>query len=215
MERLPEKKEISNYIIQSSEDEIKRIAFELHEGVGQTLYSVFTGMQLLEANMTDHESKHHVHEMNEILEKTIQEIRFLSVELHPPTLSSLGFLPALKSYLNLYKATYGILVEVEQVGQEILLPERHRIMLFRVCQEALGNIAKYADTHQVHIKLEWEKHGVAIVICDEGIGFDVEKNRHKPGLAVMYERMKLIGGNCVITSTLGKGTTIQLELPLQ
>ncbi|TKC19399.1 sensor histidine kinase [Robertmurraya kyonggiensis] len=215
MKRLPEKKEISNYIIQSSEDEIKRIALELHEGVGQTLYSVFTGIQLLEANMTDHESKRHVHEMNEILEKTIQEIRFLSVELHPPTLSSLGLLPALKSYVNLYKATYGILVEVEQVGQEKPLPERHRIMLFRVCQEALGNIAKYADTHQVEIKVNWEKDTVAIVITDYGIGFDVELNRDKPGLAVMHERMKLIGGNCVITSTLGKGTTIQLNLPLQ
>lgn len=215
MECLSEKKEISNYIIQSSEDEIKRIALELHEGVGQTLYSVFTGMQLLEANMTDHESKRHVHEMKEVLEKTIQEIRFLSVELHPPTLSSFGFLPALKSYVNLYKATYGILVEVVQVGQEILLPERHRIMLFRVCQEALGNIAKYADTHQVEIKVNWEKDHVEILICDDGIGFDVELNRHKQGLAVMHERMNLIGGNCVIASTLGKGTKIQLKLPLQ
>lgn len=214
MDRLPEKKEVSKYIIQSSEDEIKRIAIELHEGVGQTLYSVYTGLQFMEESTKEREMKNYIHEMGEILEKTIQEIRFLSVELHPPTLSTLGFFPALKSYLKLYTSTYGILVELNQDGKEYALPETHRITLFRVCQEALGNIAKYADTLQVKIDINWSTHLFQIVIKDFGIGFEVENKLHNPGLAAMKERMKLIGGDCVIDSILGKGTTVKLDLPV-
>jgi signal transduction histidine kinase len=214
MNRLPERKELSKYIIQSSEDEIKRIAIELHEGVGQTLYSVYTGLQFLEESTKEREMKNYIHEMGEVLEKTIQEIRFLSVELHPPTLSSLGFFPALKSYLKLYTSTFGILVELNQEGEELSLQETHRITLFRVCQEALGNIAKYADTVQVTIDVKWSPNLIQIVIKDFGIGFEVEKSLHNPGLAAMIERMKLIGGDCVINSIVGKGTTVKLDLPI-
>lgn len=214
MEHLPEEKEISSYIIQSSEDEIKRIAMELHEGVGQTLYSVYTGLQFLEAKTADNDLKKYIHEMGEILEKTIQEIRCLSVELHPPTLATLGFIPALKSYIQLYTLTYGILVEIAEEGQEIPLPENHRIALFRACQEALGNIAKYADTLQANIQLVWKNDSFTVKIQDEGMGFDVEKNQNNPGLAAMIKRMHLVGGDCMISSTIGKGTTITFVLPL-
>jgi signal transduction histidine kinase len=214
MGRLPEKDEISTYIIKSSEDEIKRIALELHEGVGQTLYSVYTGIQFLESNTVDQDMKSYIHEMAEVLEKTIQEIRFLSVELHPPTLTSLGFFPALKSFLKLYTSTYGILVEIQQEGEELLLSENQRITLFRVCQEALGNIAKYADTLEVKIDVLWKVDTLSIVIQDYGVGFDVERNMHKPGLAAMIERMNLIGGDCVITSSKSEGSTIKLILPI-
>lgn len=215
MEHLPKKKEINTYMIQSFEEEIKRIALELHEGVGQTLYSVYMGIQFLEASTAEGELKNYAHEMAEILEKTIQEIRFLSVELHPPTLTTLGLLPALKSYLNLFTSTYGILVDIKEDGQEIPLLEHHRITLFRVCQEALGNIAKYADSLQVKIQLIWESEGCKISIQDFGIGFDVEQNIHKPGLAAMIERMHIIGGDCHISSTVGVGTTILLVIPYQ
>lgn len=213
MERSSKGKEISTYIIQSSEEEIKRIALLLHEGVGQTLYSVYTGLQFLEASTEEGERKNYIHEMGEILEKTIQEIRFLSVELHPPTLATLGFLPALKSYLKLYTSTFGIIVNIEQKGQEVPLQENKRVTLFRVCQEALGNIAKYADSLQVKVQLSWQPDLLHLIIQDFGVGFDVNKNIHKPGLAAMVERMKIIGGDCEISSTFGAGTTITLSIP--
>lgn len=213
MVQSTEKKEISSYIIQSSEDEIKRIALELHEGVGQTLYSVYTGIQFVEKTIEDKDVKDYIHEMGQVLEKTIQEIRLLSVELHPPTLSTIGFFPALKSYIKLFTSTYGILVDVNQVGEERPLPEQHRIALFRVCQEALGNIARYADTLQVNISLTWVNDELTIKIQDFGMGFDVESNIHRPGLAAMIERMKLIGGECKISSIIMEGTNIEIILP--
>lgn len=215
MDSLQENNEISSYIIRSSEEEIKRIALELHEGVGQTLYSVYTGIQFLESNSRNEEMKAYIQEMSDVLEKTIQEIRCLSVELHPPTLTTMGFTPAMKSYLSLYTSTYGIVVELKEEGTELQMPENYRITLFRVCQEALGNIAKYADTLKAHIQFIWETDRLTVVIRDEGDGFDVEGNWQKPGLAAMRGRMQLIGGDCIISSEIGKGTSIKFVLPLQ
>ena len=215
MENLPSRYKISSYIIQSQEEEIKRIALELHESVGQTLFSVFTGFQFLEASVEKESLKGYIHEMGELLEKTIQEVRLLAVELHPPTLSTLGFTPALKSYLTLYTSTYGILVDFNVDGEEFHLPDQHRMTLFRVCQEALGNIAKYADSQQIAINLSWKQDSFEVAIQDFGKGFNVEKVIHQsPGIAAMVERMKIIGGNCIISSMIGKGTEIQILLPI-
>lgn len=215
MKIQPANHNISSYIIQSQEDEIKRIALELHEGVGQTLYSLYTGMQLIETAVEEGAMKGHVADMAGLLEKTILEIRLLAVELHPPTLTTLGLLPAMKSYLKLYTSTYGIVVELESLGNEMALPEKERITLFRVCQEALANIARYADTVQANISFTWEKNQLTIIISDEGKGFDVEKVMNcSTGLAAMRERMSLIGGTLNLTSTIGRGTKVEIQLPV-
>lgn len=132
---------------------------ELHEGVGQSLYSLFTGMQLIEKEIEQPAMKSYAGDMNQLLEKTIQEIRLLAVELHPPTLTTLGLISAMKSYIKLYTSTYGIEVEIENLGVESKISDRESITLFRVCQEALVNIARYADTMKASILFKWKKAG--------------------------------------------------------
>ena len=208
---------INSYIIDSQEEEIKRIGMELHEGVGQNLYSILTGLQFIEAGVTEQNMKSYVREMSQLIEKTIQEIRLLSVELHPPTLTTFGLLPALKSYLKLYTSTFGILVDVESVGKKVSLPERSNIAVFRVCQEALANIAKYADTSQIKINFLWTQAELKITIHDYGKGFQLDEHEEPPqssGIAVMKERMHLTGGKCSISSKIGEGTSIELIVPL-
>ncbi|MBG9451616.1 MULTISPECIES: sensor histidine kinase [Bacillaceae] len=215
METQPAKKNISSYIIQSQEDEIKRIALELHEGVGQTLYSLYTGMQFIQTAVDQPEMKDYIGDMAQMMEKTIQEIRLLAVELHPPALGTLGLLPALKSYLKLYTSTYGIIVDLQNEGKEVQIRERERITLFRVCQEALANIARYADTMSAGIILRWEPGKLSITIQDKGKGFDVDAAmKNSAGIAAMMERMLLINGRCVISSKIGEGTSIDITLPL-
>ncbi|WP_080845838.1 sensor histidine kinase [Cytobacillus gottheilii] len=205
---------ISHYIIASQEDEIKRISIELHEGVGQTLYSVLTGLDYLEGNMQEPGMKSYSAEIREQLSKTIQEIRLLSLELHPPALTSSGITAALKSYLKLYTSTYGVITKLSSAGDERILLEKQNIMLYRVCQEALGNIAKYADSSLVHIELNWEAENLMIEIKDFGRGFDIHTGLAKrSGLAAMCERMELIGGTCLISSADGDGTCVKLSLP--
>ncbi|MBV7506321.1 sensor histidine kinase [Bacillus sp. sid0103] len=217
MDGLNSKQQISSYIINSQEEEIKRIALELHEGVGQNLYSILTGLQFIESGTKEPEMKHYVRDMAQLIEKTIQEIRLLSVELHPPTLTTLGLLPAMRSYLKLYTSTFGILVDLESTGEEKWISEKNRITVFRVCQEALANIAKYADTSNVTIKFNWTEKELNITIYDFGKGFQPEEYHYMnplSGLAAMKERMLLTGGQCNISSKIGEGTSIVLSLPI-
>jgi signal transduction histidine kinase len=212
----PSKQEISTYIIQAQEEEIKRISLELHEGVGQNLYSILTGLQFVQAGATEPHLKNYLGGMSQLIEKTIQEIRLLSVELHPPTLTTLGLLSAIKSYCKLYTSTFGILVDLQSTGAVVLLPEKDSIAVFRVCQEALSNIAKYADTANVKITFIWTINMLTITIHDFGQGFqpEVQANSNQTsGLAAMKERMLLTGGQCLISSKIGEGTSIEISLP--
>lgn len=213
MDSIPAK-DISSYIIRSQEEELKRLAIELHEGVGQTLYSLFTGLQVLNTGITEPTAKNYLQEMSLILEKTIREVRFLSVELHPPSLSDMGLFAAIKSYGKLYTSTFGIEINIESKGNEVSISEYENIVLFRVCQEALANIAKYADTSHACILFNWQDTALIIEISDTGKGFIVdEKMNNTSGLAAMKERMQLISGGCFISSEVGVGTTIRIMLP--
>jgi signal transduction histidine kinase len=212
VDQMKSKQQISSYIIDSQEQEIKRIALELHEGVGQNLYSIFTGLKFVESGVSE-SMIGYIREMESLIEKTIQEIRLLSVELHPPTLTTFGLLPAIKSYLKLYTSTFGIVVDLESAGEEKPIPERNSVAVFRVCQEALANIAKYADTSNVKIHFSWEESVLQITIRDYGKGFDVADGKSL-GLAAMKERMLLTGGETQISSKIGVGTTIEISLPL-
>lgn len=208
----------STYIIQTQEEEIKRIALELHEGISQNLYSLYTGLGFLETGIEEPRMKSYVKEMATLMERTIQEVRLLSVELYPNTLTTLGLISALKSYSKLYTSTFGILINVESTGVEKVMSERKSMAVFRVCQEALINIAKYADATNATIRFTWEEKSVKIQIEDYGKGFDVievMKRNEFTGIAAMKERMVLAGGKCHVTSELAKGTTVAIILPIQ
>ncbi|MDP4083361.1 MAG: histidine kinase [Bacillota bacterium] len=216
MKPLPSNHQISSYIIQSQEEEIKRIATELHEGVNQNLYSLLTGLKVLETGVIKPHMKMYAREMSQLLEKTIQEMRMLTVELHPPTLTTLGLVAAMKSYCKLYTSTFGILIDLESNGVEKPISELKKISVFRVCQEALANIAKYADTSNAKVVFTWNEEKLHIHIYDFGRGFQINEQQTEHsffGIAAMKERMLLAGGECIISSKIGEGTSIEIFLP--
>ncbi|MBS4209219.1 sensor histidine kinase [Bacillus sp. FJAT-50079] len=215
MSERPDEQMIKGHLIQTQEAEMKRIAFELHESIGQTLASLYSGMQIVEKKVDEPMMKEYIGVMVDQLEQIVQEVRSLSVELHPPSLTNFGLVAALKNYLQLYTSTYGIEVDFESSGSEVALCERKRVALFRVCQKAFTNIAKYADTSRASIRLHWGEAVLSVTIQDRGRGFHVKETvKHSAGLASMKERIHLVGGEWEITSTIGEGTFIKMSLPL-
>ncbi|MFG6115979.1 sensor histidine kinase [Halobacillus sp. MO56] len=207
-----------SYIIQSQEEEIKRVALELHESINQNLYTMQTGLNFIEAGIENQELKSYTKEMAGLMERTIREVRLLSVELYPNTLSTLGLVSAMKSYSKLFTNTFGILIDVHSSGEEKLLSDQKSMAAFRVCQEALINIAKYADTDHAKIEFTWGEISVRIDIKDAGKGFDaneVMESGSANGIAAMRERLRLVGGQCDFSSELDKGTTVSINLPIQ
>jgi two-component system, NarL family, sensor histidine kinase NreB len=208
----------STYIIQSQDEEIKRIAFELHEGISQNLYSVYTGLEFMQSCVDNPDLKDYAKDLLDVMNRTIQEVRLLSVELYPSTLATLGLVAALKSYLKLYTSTFGIIVETVSKGNEFTIAEEKGMALFRSCQEALINIAKYADTSTAKISFTWDNMCLQLDIEDDGNGFDLEvisNLGNYKGLAAMKQRMIIAGGDCKLSSEKGMGTKVSLTLPIK
>ncbi|WP_077624030.1 sensor histidine kinase [Sediminibacillus massiliensis] len=209
---------VSTYIIQSQEEEIKRISLELHEGINQNLYSLSAGIEVLQSGIEQPYLKEYAQQLSELLNRTIQEVRLLSVELYPNTLTTLGLNAAIKSYAKLFTTTFGVLVHVSTTGIEHIMMEQKSMAVFRSCQEALLNIAKYADVSEAVVQIEWKERSLSVEIKDAGTGFDLQDAKNQDrlmGIAAMKQRLRIAGGDCLISSEAGKGTRVLLELPIQ
>ncbi|QQK78807.1 sensor histidine kinase [Salicibibacter cibi] len=202
--------QMSRYMIQSQEEELKRVGDELHDGICQRLYSIHIGLHAIESALEDSDLKQYVLQVSDELSSTILQLRHLSEELYPPTLTTLGLLPAMKNYAQLFTSTFGVVVEISSEGPEKILSEQKSVNIFRVCQEALINIAKYAEVATASLQFTWEESALKIVIKDDGKGFDAE-NVQFLGIAVMEKRMRLAEGDFILSSQPGKGTTISLS----
>jgi len=218
MEHLATQRKITSYIIQSQEEEIKRLSTELHEGIAQTLYSLLTGLEIIQNGLESHDMKQYVEQLMQLSKRTIEEVRWISTELHPAVLDTHGILPALQSYNKIYTSTFGIEVELEVNGEPTRLLPTVEILLYRICQEILSNAAKYADTNRVRITFHWLNKEVKVQIEDFGVGFCAD---HSPdqelalGIAAMCEKVALVGGQFHFSSEIGKGTTVTLQFPME
>jgi two-component system sensor histidine kinase NreB len=126
------------------------------------------------------------------------------------------YVPESAGTLKTDTSTFGIIVKMESFGTEIRMSEQRNIALFRVCQEALANIAKYADTSEASLIFTWGDHDLKMIIEDHGKGFDYEQQgKQSSGLEAMKERMYLVGGTCQVSSAIGEGTMVRVSLPFK
>jgi signal transduction histidine kinase len=216
MDPVLEKDNVISYLLQLQEHENKRIGLEMHEGVAQNLYSVYTGLQFIEQGLQNDSLKKFMNEMIRSMETGIGDIRRLSTELYPITLSTLGLMAAIKQYAVYYTSTFGIVINVKETGDSYMLEEAVNLAVFRVCQEAFTNAAKYADVEELDIVISWKEAKLQVVIRDKGRGFLKEKviaENRAPGLLAMKERIRLIGGDCQISSEVDKGTQVIVSVP--
>jgi len=136
-------------------------------------------------------------------------------------LDDLGLLATLSWFCRRYQAIYtGIKVELEQALEERDIPDSLKIVIFRVTQEGMNNVAKHAKADLVHLSLRKMDGGIELVLEDNGQGFDLKKvlgsesTKRGFGLTSMKERTELSGGAFAIESAEGKGTTVRASWPL-
>jgi signal transduction histidine kinase len=150
----------------------------------------------------------------------LQEVRQFSRDLRPSILDDLGLLPALEYITEDIKSNYWIDVNLNVIGSERRLSPEAELLLFRIVQEALRNVAKHAKASRAEVKVEFEIDKVKVSIIDDGTGFELPENlgslpqSGKLGLTGLRERAQLLGGTLKITSELKKGTSVIIEAPL-
>lgn len=203
-------------VILAQENERQRIARELHDSTSQSLTSLLVGLQNLKQTQKAAEMSCRVDELRGVIAATLDEIRDIAWRLRPSALDDLGLISALENTLRSFQSRYGIPVEVVISGLDGRLAPEIETTVYRIIQEGLTNIARYAQATQASLVIT-HKHGrLKIIIEDNGIGFDpaaVQKQKTSLGLYGMGERARLFGGSLIIESQPGQGTHLFIELP--
>ena len=195
-------------IINVQEEERKRLSRNLHDGIGQNLYSHLITINRLLAEM-DHPL---LTQMQNEATQLIEEIREISWELRPSVLDDLGLVPAIRSFLSRYSNHYHIDVYFECVLNQ-RLNISIELTIYRIIQEALTNIRKYAEVSEATVTIREIDDVIRVMIEDKGKGFDEKNQTFGVGLFSMDERARSVGGELNISSSPGKGTKLILEVP--
>jgi PAS domain S-box-containing protein len=202
-------------VLRVQEDERRNLARELHDEVGQAL----TALKLmLGARPSSGKGRRTAirDEAGAIVDDLLTRIRDLSLDLRPPMLDDFGLMPALTWHLDRYRARTGIQVRLEAEGIEDRFPGEAETAAFRVVQEALTNVARHAGVKEATVQVGSDAATLRVAVSDAGGGFDAASVLPTVigGLAGVRERVRLVGGQVDIVSSVGGGTRVDARIPI-
>jgi PAS domain S-box-containing protein len=212
---------LSRRLVEAQETERRHIARELHDEVGQALTAAEMNLQaLLESPGTDALAPR-LKESLELVDRVLEQVHDLSLNLRPSMLDDLGLEPALRWYTKRQAALAGLQAEIRAEPMEQRLDPMIETECFRVAQEALTNVVKHAKAHAVTVELSQNGEQLHLSVRDDGVGFDVISVREQAirgaslGLLSMEERAALAGGGLQYHATPGHGTEVHAWFPLK
>jgi signal transduction histidine kinase len=207
-EELKFEKQKFAVISQAEEREKKKIARELHDGLGQQL----TLVNLLFQNISPTKEQETAHlAVSNLLKESIRELREISYNLNPPELEN-GFLHAIHRFANRINST-GLIdfkIEIQKGIVEETLDHIDRINVYRIIQELVNNTLKHAKATQIYFLMEKNKNQVSILLKDNGKGFEFEKAQAGMGIQNIQYRMKMLNIESEYSAILGKGVAIKM-----
>ena len=221
-ERASTVRELSLNLLRAQDELSRRIARELHDGVGQYLAHATIGLQsFIQKPEITEKGMEALSHIAENLDKCLTETRTISHLLHPPLLDELGFISAARAYVEGFSKRSGIPANLNIAPDLKRLPSDLELVLFRTLQEGLTNVLRHAHSESVDISVELGANQVALAVRDYGKGipqavltsFEARKRGGGIGLNSMRERTKQFGGRLEIQSN-GKGTLVRVVLPL-
>ncbi|GIW06506.1 MAG: hypothetical protein KatS3mg060_1311 [Dehalococcoidia bacterium] len=217
-----QRKNLLEKVISAQEDERRRIAIDIHDEVLQMLGFNLMKIDLIERLWEKGDyplALEHLRGLRDTIESAINVLRDIITELRPPTLDVQGLLPTLDEYLKRFRNETGIAVSLSsRLGRR--QSPTVETLIYRLVQEALVNTRKHAAATAVSVDLAAVGDQIQVTIRDDGRGFVVEEAlrnslaRGSIGLHSIIERVRLAGGECVIDSAPGAGTTIRFVVPV-
>ncbi len=216
-EREATRGELLRKVITAQEDERKRIARELHDETSQSLAVLVMGVEAAADAMKTGLTPR-LDEVKAVAVRALEEVHRLILDLRPSVLDDLGLVSAIRWYAERQLETRGISVRCE-FGDVPRLPPEMETALFRMCQEAMTNVARHAQATAVLVQVGVEDGELRVEIEDDGRGFDPEASKKREdrrpwGLMGIRERAETLGGSARIESAPGKGTRVEVRLPI-
>jgi signal transduction histidine kinase len=212
-----EKKFLSaKLLVEGQEEERKRIARELHDGLGVLLSA--TKMQFTSLKLSLPENKELFDRAVKLLEQASGDVRKISHNMMPGLLTKLGFYEAVEDLIDNVKDTPGLHAECIIEGDQSRLPENEEIMLYRVVQEMVNNTIKHARAKNITLQVTRAGKELQLIYKDDGVGFDAEKVLASPtaslGLKSIQSRIGFLNGDLRIDSAPGQGVRYTVTVPV-
>lgn len=210
---------LSRGLIQAQEEERRRLAGELHDEIGQLLTAVSLSIEVTKETLNT-TARARLEESRAAVDRAIDQVRNLSLNLRPAMLDVMGLESALRWFVNRQEEMTGLEIELHSSMAGMRVASDLETACFRVVQEAMTNVARHAQARTVHIELARKGPDLLLSIRDDGIGFDVAAARRRAtsggsfGLLGMAERVRLLGGAFEIESASGQGTVTRVRFPL-
>ena len=214
---------LSSRLLEAQEHEKKLVAQELHDSVGAGLTAIIYGLEELLEEERLNESQQ-LRNLVSMARDTMEEARKISSDLRPSILDDLGLLAAMRSFYRRFQGLYSdIQIQEEFDIDESEIPEQLKIVIYRVFQEALNNVAKHSEAEHVRVSVSKTEGTLQLYIEDNGKGFDVEQPLSDEsqavsdtmGIASMQERTEISGGSFEINSDQEGGTAIRASWPIR
>jgi len=211
-------KELSNlsrHLIQTQEEERRRIALELHDQFGQDLALLSIEIEQLKQKAPQFQAKQ-LQKLTTLATKIASQVQTLSHQLHPSTLTHLGLVAASRSLCQEVSESSDIQIDFSHSDVSRSIPQEVSTCLFRILQEALTNVVKHSGAKTAQVKLAGSPSEIQLQILDSGVGFDPESTGSRGGLGLisMRERISLLGGEFLIESRPSGNTWIKACVPL-
>lgn len=206
----------SGSLLEGQEQERRRLARELHDGIGQMLTGLKLHTEQLGGAAFTEKQRRTYDELRHLLHETIESTRTVAYNLMPSVLSDFGVAAALRLLAEQTAKSAGVAVEFS--GPELpRLADPVETGLYRIAQEALHNAVKHAGASRITLELERNAATVQLTVTDNGRGFDARRQRSKSsgsGLGNLRTRAELLGGTLKISSEPGRGTRVLVKLPV-
>ena len=204
-------------ITAAQEEERTRLARELHDDTIQAVIALKQRVQLAQTSVKDQRGRQSLKELEDLAERTVENLRRLIRALRPIYLEDLGLVTALEMLARETSQTHGLSVDFEQSGQERRLSREVELALYRIAQEALNNVLRHANAKHAILSIRFDEE-VSLAVVDNGVGFMVPKSPtdFAPsghfGLLGIRERADLIGAKLEVQSEADTGTRVSVHL---
>lgn len=223
LEGLQHKQLLGLKIIKAQEEERQRVARDIHDGPAQMMSNVVLKAEICERliDSDPEQARMELQNLKKIVRDSLQDVRKIIYNLRPMSLDDLGLVPTLQRYVLTFQEETGISVSFITKGSQPELKPVISLTVFRIVQEALNNVVKHAKANTVVMQLEFLEDSLRLFVYDDGVGFDTARLKERNedissgfGLVSMKERIELLGGDMRISSEPGKGTRLNIIIPL-
>jgi signal transduction histidine kinase len=209
---------LAGRLITAQEEERRRIARELHDGVNQKLSALSIALAALGQRPPSKAAdlRADLARLQERASGLVEEVRHISHELHPGVLQHVGLVAALQGYCEEFENEHGLSVTFRAAHNLGVVPADPALCLYRATQEALGNVARHAKAGHVRVTLTRDGSDVKLTVADDGGGFDLTEARGRGGLGLISldERVRLVGGQVTIQTSPQSGTEVRIVVPM-